>query len=251
MQLIVGQGHLPRLGEHQRVEVGNELQAELVELVDLSLLGKQLHWSVVGPNFRSLHLQLDELVDSWRELADGVAERAIAIGAAVDGQARTVAADSPLAGVEPGAVEDAVLVRELAARLSETAERTQNCCSNLSTAQAGARGASKRAHSRNARKSPSPSGRHAARPESSPGSSSARTASSNQDSTVRLFTSGWNCTAHALAPRRYAWTHGPVASSVASVGSWNPKWLPLKQANSAGSAPTTASARPSSVSRVR
>ena len=123
--MITGQGHLPRLGEHERAEVGNALQAELVELVDLSLLGKQLHWSVVGPHFRSLHLQLDELVDSWRELADTVAERAIAIGAAVDGQASAVAAASPLEGVEPGAIDDATLVRELATRLAETAERTR------------------------------------------------------------------------------------------------------------------------------
>lgn len=35
---------------------------------------------VVGPLFRPLHLQLDELIDSWRELADTVAERAVAIG---------------------------------------------------------------------------------------------------------------------------------------------------------------------------
>src|SRR5262249_24057044 len=125
MQLITGQGHLPRLGEHERVEVGNILQAELVELIDLSLLGKQLHWSVVGPNFRSLHLQLDELVDSWRELADTVTERAVGIGAAVDGQARAIAAASPLAAVEPGAVADTALVHELAERLTETAERTR------------------------------------------------------------------------------------------------------------------------------
>ncbi len=123
--IITGQGHLPRLGEHERVEVGNILQAQLVELVDLSLLGKQLHWSVVGPQFRSLHLQLDELVDSWRELADTVAERAIAIGTAIDGQARAVAAESPLAAVEPGAVEDRMLVNELAARVAQTAERTR------------------------------------------------------------------------------------------------------------------------------
>jgi starvation-inducible DNA-binding protein len=130
--IIAGQGHLPRLGEHERVEVGNTLQAQLVELVDLSLLGKQLHWSVVGPHFRSLHLQLDELIDSWRELGDTVAERAIAIGTAVDGQARTVAADSPLAGVEPGAIEDVTLVRLLAERLAETAERTRERAERVS-----------------------------------------------------------------------------------------------------------------------
>ena len=130
--VIAGQGHLPALGEHERTEVGNTLQAQLIELVDLSLLGKQLHWSVVGPHFRSIHLQLDELIDSWRELGDTVAERAIAIGTAVDGQARAVAADSPLAGVEPGAIADATLVRELAARLAETAERTRERAERVS-----------------------------------------------------------------------------------------------------------------------
>jgi starvation-inducible DNA-binding protein len=130
--VIAGQAHLPALGEHQREEVGNVLQAQLAELVDLSLLGKQLHWSVTGPHFRSLHLQLDELVDSWRELSDAVAERAIAIGTAVDGQARAVAAESPLAGVEPGAIEDVVLVRELSARLAEAAERARERAERLS-----------------------------------------------------------------------------------------------------------------------
>jgi len=117
--------HLPPLGSHQRGEVGLQLQATLIELVDLSLLGKQLHWSVVGPLFRPLHLQLDELVDSWRELADTVAERAVAIGFSPDGQAAAVVADSEIAGIERGAVEDEVAVRELARRLAEVGERTR------------------------------------------------------------------------------------------------------------------------------
>ena len=90
------QAHLPALGEHQRDEVGNQLQALLVELVDLALFGKQLHWSVTGPLFRPLHEQLDELVDSWRELSDVVAERAVALGYFPDGQSATVAAQSNL-----------------------------------------------------------------------------------------------------------------------------------------------------------
>ena len=44
-------------------------------MVDLSLQDKQLHWTVVGPPFRPLHFQIDELVEAWRELADTVAER--------------------------------------------------------------------------------------------------------------------------------------------------------------------------------
>ncbi len=117
------QAHLPALGEHQRDEVGNQLQATLVELVDLALVGKQLHWSVVGPLFRPLHEQLDELVDSWRELSDVVAERAVAIGYFPDAQSATVASDTGLARLERGAIEDHVVVRELSGRLADVAER--------------------------------------------------------------------------------------------------------------------------------
>jgi starvation-inducible DNA-binding protein len=117
--------HLPPLGAHQREEIGGELQATLVELVDLSLIGKQLHWTVVGPLFRPLHLQLDELVESWRELADTVAERAVAIGFVPDGQARAVTTGSELAPVEQRMLDDHFVVRELAHRIAETSERVR------------------------------------------------------------------------------------------------------------------------------
>lgn len=118
--------HLPPLAEpHQREEVGNQLQALLVELIDLSLVGKQLHWSVTGPLFRPLHQQLDELVDSWRELSDVVAERAVAIGYWPDGQSATVASGSGLSRLERGALEDHVVVRELTTRLADVAERAR------------------------------------------------------------------------------------------------------------------------------
>jgi starvation-inducible DNA-binding protein len=120
---IASSAHLPALGAHQREETGNQLQATLVELVDLSLVGKQLHWSVVGPNFVPLHLQLDELVDSWRELADTVAERAVALGVFPDGQAAAVAAGSDLRPVERGPLEDARVVEDLVQRLADTSER--------------------------------------------------------------------------------------------------------------------------------
>jgi starvation-inducible DNA-binding protein len=118
--------HLPPLGEpHEREEVGQQLQAMLVALLDLSLLAKQLHWTVVGPLFRPLHQQLDELIDSWRELADSVAERAVAIGFYPDGQSAAVAAGSSVRGVEQGELEDHVVVRELTHRLAEVAERAR------------------------------------------------------------------------------------------------------------------------------
>src|SRR5262249_56753238 len=106
MSAIATSTNLPPLGAHQRDEVGRELQATLVELIDLSWIGKQLHWTVVGPNFRPFHLHLDELVDSWRELSDTVAERAVAIGFTPDGQAKTVVTGSELEPVDRSALDD-------------------------------------------------------------------------------------------------------------------------------------------------
>jgi len=114
-----------------REEIGAELQATLLELVDLSLLGKQLHWSIVGPLFRPLHLYLDELVDSWRDLVDIVAERAVAIGFWPDGQADAVAAGSGVARVEQGAIEDRAVLRDLVQRVAEVGERTRERMNRL------------------------------------------------------------------------------------------------------------------------
>ena len=115
--------HLPAISSRERKEIGRQLQATLVELIDLALLGKQLHWSIVGAHFRTLHPQLDELVDSWRELSDTVAERAVAMGFAVDGQSATVAGSVNAVGTGP--LEDHVVVRELTTRLAEVAERVR------------------------------------------------------------------------------------------------------------------------------
>lgn len=107
----------PTLSEHERHDVANQLQATLVDLIDLSLIGKQYHWNVVGGHFRSLHLMLDELIDSWRELSDTVAERVTALGISPDGRASTVAADSEVAKVEDGPIKDTAIYQQLTERL--------------------------------------------------------------------------------------------------------------------------------------
>jgi len=119
---------------HEREGVGRELQTVLVELVDLSLIGKQLHWAVSGPLFMALHLQLDELVDTWRALADTVAERAVALGFVPDGQAQAVAAASQLAPLPQGPIEDHVVVRELTHRLADVSERVREQMNRLGDA---------------------------------------------------------------------------------------------------------------------
>ena len=117
------EAHLPALDEHRRRETGNELQATLVELVDLSLIGKQLHWNIVGRPFKPLHEHLDELVDSWRDLSDTVAERAVALGVAPDGRAGTVNANSGIKPVDAGAVDTDTALRGLVTRLADVTER--------------------------------------------------------------------------------------------------------------------------------
>src|SRR3954452_24881739 len=123
MDTLATSSHLPALAEpHERQAIGLELQATLHELVDLSLIGKQLHWAVVGHAFRPLHEQLDELVESWRELADVVAERAVALGYVPDGQARAVAAGSPLSPVAAEAIEFHAAIRAIADRIAQVSE---------------------------------------------------------------------------------------------------------------------------------
>ncbi|WP_037361399.1 Dps family protein [Amycolatopsis orientalis] len=82
------------LSDADKEITGNALQATLADLIDLSLIAKQAHWNVVGQNFRSAHLQLDELVSTARQYVDEVAERAAAIGISPNGKAKTVVSTS-------------------------------------------------------------------------------------------------------------------------------------------------------------
>ncbi|MDX3246080.1 MULTISPECIES: DNA starvation/stationary phase protection protein [unclassified Streptomyces] len=103
--------------------VSEALQGALVDLVDLSLVAKQVHWNVVGPRFRSVHLQLDEVVDVARAHSDTVAERASALGVSPDGRAATVAAGSGIGAVSDGWVKDTDAIGTLVAALGAVITR--------------------------------------------------------------------------------------------------------------------------------
>jgi len=103
--------------------VVSDLQATLVELIDLSLLGKQAHWNVVGPNFRSIHLQLDEIVDTARLSSDRVAERIATIGDVPDGRASSVAASSELPQFPDGHVPVTETVQRVGTTIDTMSER--------------------------------------------------------------------------------------------------------------------------------
>ncbi|MEU8577503.1 Dps family protein [Streptomyces asoensis] len=103
--------------------VSQALQGALVDLVDLALVAKQVHWNVVGPRFRSVHLQLDEVVDVARTHSDTVAERASALGVSPDGRAATVAAGSGIGAVQAGWVKDTDAVGSLVTALGAVITR--------------------------------------------------------------------------------------------------------------------------------
>ncbi|MCZ9338913.1 DNA starvation/stationary phase protection protein, partial [Streptomyces sp. TRM76130] len=94
------------LSESARQVTGDALQSTLVDLLGLSLIAKQVHWNIVGPRFRSIHLQLDEVVSTAREYADTVAERSAALGTPVDGRPETIATAFTLSSPKDGWVRD-------------------------------------------------------------------------------------------------------------------------------------------------
>jgi len=87
------------------MSVTSALQSVLVDLVDLSLQAKQAHWNLRGPGFRSLHLQLDEIVAITRVASDDVAERIAALDTAPDGTAGRVLADSSIGDISTSSIK--------------------------------------------------------------------------------------------------------------------------------------------------
>lgn len=102
--------------------LASDLQEVLVDLIALHLQAKQAHWNVVGPNFRDLHLQLDEIVDAARESSDTIAERMRAVGATPDGRAPTVTATASLSPLPPGELRTSEAVDLVTDSLRTTVE---------------------------------------------------------------------------------------------------------------------------------
>jgi starvation-inducible DNA-binding protein len=108
---ITSYDHHPTLRHEDRDALGTALQAVLIDLIDLSLVAKQLHWNVTGPTFRELHLQLDELARTARELSDAVAERARALGWSPDGRRQIVTPYSTLPALPDGLLDVSDTIR--------------------------------------------------------------------------------------------------------------------------------------------
>jgi len=102
-------------------ELAQNLQAVLVDLIELGIQGKQAHWNVVGTNFRDMHLQLDEIIEVARTLSDQVAERMRALEVLPDGRSETVTKATTLEKFPPDQVDTSQVTDLIVARLDAVA----------------------------------------------------------------------------------------------------------------------------------
>jgi starvation-inducible DNA-binding protein len=82
--------------ESRRIAVVALINQQLAEVIDLGLQAKQAHWNVKGPQFAALHALFDEVADTLAELADELAERAVALGGVARGTRQSLASASRL-----------------------------------------------------------------------------------------------------------------------------------------------------------
>lgn len=114
---------IPDVAVEGREEIASVLQEALVDLVALSLNGKQAHWHVTGRQFVPVHEELDAVVADARDWADLVAERAITLGVPVDGRPDTVARTASVEDFPEGFVDDDKVVAVVAQQVEQVVTR--------------------------------------------------------------------------------------------------------------------------------
>ena len=97
------------------------LNANLANVIDLTLDGKQCHWNLQGTGFIGVHQLLDDTAERIREVSDAIAERIVILGGAPNGIASRVAKDSILDDYPTDITEVDEHVRELTSRYKKVA----------------------------------------------------------------------------------------------------------------------------------
>jgi starvation-inducible DNA-binding protein len=115
----------PPLPDEVCEEIGKQLQLTLVELIALSLAGKQAQWTSYGREFVSVHRYLHLVVDEWRGLQDVVAARASALGMALEWTAAAIIELDDHRPPEPGFTEVDGATERLCSQLWDATLRVQ------------------------------------------------------------------------------------------------------------------------------
>jgi starvation-inducible DNA-binding protein len=106
-------------------EVARLLQPVLVDLIALSLNGKQAHWHVRGRHFTQIREQLDTLIADVRTFSDDIAERVVALGVAVDGRPEKVAEANGVPAFPDGFIGDDKVISAIVDQIDAVIERVR------------------------------------------------------------------------------------------------------------------------------
>ena len=117
----------------KRPPITDELQATVVELLELFHDSKQCHWNLRGPLYLPLHEQLQENADTYRKFADVLAERVLHVGRPVDGRTGVVAATANLGEMPGGFLTDKQVLILMTGRITTVAKRVRQRIERLST----------------------------------------------------------------------------------------------------------------------
>jgi starvation-inducible DNA-binding protein len=112
-----------------RLTASSWLQRIVPELVALTIDAKQAHWNVTGPGFVPLHALTDQLADDSRAWTDRIAERALALGFAVDARAGTIA--SAAREFPAGYLTDREVIGEVTMSIDRVAGTTRRSLGDL------------------------------------------------------------------------------------------------------------------------
>jgi starvation-inducible DNA-binding protein len=115
--------------ETAQLAAASWLQRLVPQLVAVTLDAKQAHWNVTGPCFLPLHQLTDHLAGDARRWTDRAAERALALGLAIDARAATVA--SSARDFPAGELTDREVIGELIASLDRAIATARRSLSDL------------------------------------------------------------------------------------------------------------------------
>jgi len=116
----------------KRQPVTDDLQATVVELLQLYHDSKQSHWNLRGPLYLSLHEQLQQNADTYLKYADILAERILQVGHPVDGRTSVVAATANLDNYPGGYLSDKQVLILMTERINIVAKRVRERVAHMS-----------------------------------------------------------------------------------------------------------------------
>ncbi|GAB3739122.1 Dps family protein [Spirosoma lituiforme] len=113
------------LEAEKRQAINTDLQATVVELLELFHDAKQSHWNLRGPLYLPLHEQLQEYADTYRQQADLLAERQLQIGIPTDGRTETIVQTASLPKFPAGFLSDRQVLEIMTERIFTIAKRVR------------------------------------------------------------------------------------------------------------------------------